>query len=323
MAMKNENFLTTRQLAHLWQVSEATIKRWADAGHLQSNRTLGGHRRFALAEVARFQNERGVGTSNASQPDAPLTAATARRKASPVESSRRSPAKTKTSRAGAERERRAVAESFFNAIIDGHDGVAMTVMLQSYLQGKSLVNVIDETVTTVMHRIGGLWHVGDLSVADEHLATRTVIRALEAMSVSVRRRYTGGRLAICCAAEDELHELPVLCAQILLENEGWRVKNFGANTPFFALAEAVEKHRPNLVCVSSSTLLSLERSAREYMQFYTAARAAAARIILGGNGFGDEHVRRRFPADLYAENFTQLLDFVRNRNSEAGNRKPE
>ncbi|HEX8476671.1 MAG TPA: B12-binding domain-containing protein [Pyrinomonadaceae bacterium] len=304
--MKNENFLTTRQLAHLWQVSAATIKRWADAGHLQSNRTLGGHRRFALAEVARFQNERGFGAPTPTKPEA-----TARRKASHVAAShRRSSANTKTSRAKAERERRAVAENFFNAIIDGRDGVAMAVMLQAYLQGKSLVNVIDETVTTVMHRIGGLWHVGDLSVADEHLATRTAIRALEAMSVSVRRRYTEGRLAICCAAEDELHELPILCAQILLENEGWRVKNFGANTPFFALAEAVEKHRPNLVCISSTTLLSLERSSREYMQFYVAARACGARIVLGGSGFSDEAVQQRFPADLYAENFTQLIDFV-------------
>ena len=46
----------------MWQVSEATIKRWADAGHLHNSRTLGGHRRFALSEVVKLQ------TSAASAP---------------------------------------------------------------------------------------------------------------------------------------------------------------------------------------------------------------------------------------------------------------
>lgn len=294
--MKNGNFLTTRQLARLWHVSEATIKRWADAGHLQSNRTLGGHRRFALADVARFQNERGLGTTVERQ----LETAVHRKVSS-----------SKASRARAAKERRAAAENFFNAIVEGQEGAAAAVLLEAYLDGRPLVEVIDETVTTVMHRVGELWHGGNLSITDEHLATRTATRALEAMSVSIRRRYTDGRLAVCCATEDELHELPVLCVQVLLESEGWSVKNFGASTPFFALAGALEKHRPNLVCVSSTTYFALERNARDYMPFHAAARACDARIVLGGNGFNDEALRHRFPADLYAGNFAELMDFIR------------
>ena len=56
-------FLTTRQLSRVWLVSEATIKRWADTGQLKSSRTVGGHRRFPLAEVMRFQTERGLGAT--------------------------------------------------------------------------------------------------------------------------------------------------------------------------------------------------------------------------------------------------------------------
>src|ERR1043165_8078878 len=60
MREEHTDFLTTRQLARMWQVSEATIKRWADAGRLHPARTVGGHRRFALSEVLRFQNEQGL-----------------------------------------------------------------------------------------------------------------------------------------------------------------------------------------------------------------------------------------------------------------------
>src|SRR5215204_1730451 len=61
MVLTPAKFLTTRQLARLWLVSEAAIKRWADTGQLNSSRTVGGHRRFPVAEVMRFQTERNLG----------------------------------------------------------------------------------------------------------------------------------------------------------------------------------------------------------------------------------------------------------------------
>src|ERR1044072_1516718 len=63
MSYSPTKFLTTRQLSRVWLVSEARIKRWADTGQLKSSRTVGGHRRFPLAEVMRFQTERGLGAA--------------------------------------------------------------------------------------------------------------------------------------------------------------------------------------------------------------------------------------------------------------------
>lgn len=50
----------------------------------------------------------------------------------------------------------------------------------------------------------------------------------------------------------------------------------------------------------------LDRAAREYAEFRESAADAAATVVLGGAGFADEAVRRRFPAELHADNFTQL-----------------
>ena len=44
----------------MWDVSESTIKRWADAGLLKCQKTVGGHRKFGLDEVSRFQNRSGL-----------------------------------------------------------------------------------------------------------------------------------------------------------------------------------------------------------------------------------------------------------------------
>src|SRR6478736_9497515 len=48
------DIISTRQVAELLAVSEATVKRWADAGTLRCFRTPGGHRKFRMEDVADF-----------------------------------------------------------------------------------------------------------------------------------------------------------------------------------------------------------------------------------------------------------------------------
>ncbi|HEX8721345.1 MAG TPA: B12-binding domain-containing protein [Pyrinomonadaceae bacterium] len=290
MTRSPAKFLTTRQLAQLWHVSEATIKRWADTGQLKSGRTVGGHRRYPLAEVMRFQAERGLGAASGA-PGASQAAAAAVGSA--------------LFDAGA------AAEQFFEAAARGHAAEAAALLLEAHMLGAPLEVVFDRVVAPSMRRVGERWHAEQMSVADEHLATCTAVYAVESLAASVRRAGAHASEAVCCAAEDEMHTLGVLCAQALLEGAGWGVRNLGAHTPFFALAEYVSKQRPALVCVSSTMQRELEHNVRDYAQFTEAARACGARVVLGGEGFRGEAARRRFPADLHAESISDLAAFVR------------
>ena len=282
-------FLTTRQLSRVWFVSEATIKRWADTGQLKSSRTVGGHRRFPLAEVMRFQTERGLGAASAV---ASVPTATASAKSEKFESEQ-------------------AAEQFFQAVRRGHAGEATALLLEAHMLGAELDTIFDKVVAPSLRRVGDFWYGGEMSVAEEHLATCTAARAVESLAASTRRAGAKAGAAVCCAAEEEMHTLPVLCAQGVLEGAGWDVRNLGGHTPFFALAEYVERQRPALVCVSSTLQRELEHNARDYAQLSSAARACGARVVLGGEGFRDAAVRARFPADLHAESFRDLSALVR------------
>lgn len=287
MTLSPAKFLTTRQLARLWLVSEATIKRWADTGQLTSSRTVGGHRRFPVAEVMRFQTERNLGA----------TAAGAGAYAATAEGRLFDAADTES--------------QFFAAIKEGHAAEATALLLEAHMVGAPLERVFDEVVTTSLRRVGERWEAYEMSVADEHVATSAAASAVVSVAASVGRGGVRAGQAVCCAAEDELHTLPVLCAQALLEGAGWGVRNLGAHTPFFALAEYVTRYRPALVCVSSTMQRELEHNARDYAQLEAAARGCGARIVLGGEGFRGAAVRRRFPADLHAESFSELAEFLR------------
>jgi excisionase family DNA binding protein len=289
MRKENTNFLTTRQLARMWQVSEATVKRWADAGRLHPARTLGGHRRFALSEVLRFQNEQGLDVTRQALRGVHVRGL-------------QSKALTADKREG--------AEQFFDAIVRAQEGTAAGVLLSSYMDEVPLVKILDGTVTEAMRLIGHMWHCGEVTVADEHLATQTATRAVETLRGCIRREVVDARRAIVCTVEEEMHELAVLCVQLLLEEKGWGVVNLGAHTPFYAMTDAVEKHKPRLVCISSTANMALSRNAREYDQFREVAAKRSVKVVLGGEGFRDEAIRQRFPADLHAESFHELMEFL-------------
>ena len=282
-------FLTTRQLSRAWLVSEATIKRWADTGQLKASRTGGGPRRCPLAAVMRFQTARGLGAASVGGA-APAATTSATAEAFDAEQA---------------------AEQFFQAVRHGHAGEATALLLEAHMLGAELDTIFDTVVAKALHRVGDLWYGEAMSVAEEHLATGTATRAIESLAASTRRAGAKAGAAVCCAAEEEMHTLPVLCAQAVLEGAGWDVRNLGGHTPFFALAEYVEKQRPALVCVSATLQRELEHNARDYAQLAAAARACGARVVLGGEGFRAAAVRARFPADLHAESFRDLSEFVR------------
>ena len=52
--------LTTKHVARLLNVSEATVKRWAHEGVLRSEKTVGGHRRFGIESIAQLRRERNL-----------------------------------------------------------------------------------------------------------------------------------------------------------------------------------------------------------------------------------------------------------------------
>lgn len=281
--------LTTGEVARLLSVSEATVKRWADRRLLAVVKTAGGHRRFRAEAIARFLRERGTEQQESQAPYV-----------------NRSIVSIAERVAGAH----GFAQSIFDVLVEGRTDEATAFLINQYLHGHSLAHIFDEILAPAMRRVGDLWHTGDLSIAQEHLATRTAAMALDRLRDVIHVEEATGLLAVCCGIEGDFHDLPVRCAQMLLESSGWRVVNLGANTPLFALTEAMLRHGPTLVCVSSAIFNNPDRAAREYEEVLRTAGRLGAAIVLGGAGFRDEQIRQRFRADLHADDFQQLSGFA-------------
>lgn len=280
--------LTTKEVARLCRVSDATVKRWEEAGLLKSERTSGGHRRFRAEEVARFQREQNLGLKQSHGDESIVKAA--------------SRARDKKNQTGS---------MLFQSLLAGCEESATNILMNAHLQGEQLTEIFDKEICPAMREIGELWFNGKITIAQEHLATRVACSAVSKLRNTLAVPRMTDELAICCAMEGELHEFPVNLAQVSIENEGWEVVNFGANTPLFCLAEEVFKHAPKVVCISATIINDLERLAREYNLFREQIAKLKTSIVMGGRVFDDEPIRRRFPAHFYAQSFGEVAGFVR------------
>jgi excisionase family DNA binding protein len=274
--------LTTKQAAHLLNVSEATIKRWADDGVLKPEKTVGGHRRFGIESIGRLRGQRNL------QGEATAVTQVVQKKRKPLPS----------------------PDEFLRLILAGDELETGAVLVDAYLAHHSLDAIFETTVTQAMHSIGNLWLEGSVTVAEEHLATRVVLTAIQKLRAVIVPHKSNGLSAICCAAEGELHELVVHLIEIILESKGWRVTNLGANTPLFSLQKMVSKQRPQLVCISADAILNVDRATTEFAQLSRVAAKLGAKIVLGGEAFRNPRIRVRFPANYYPQDFYALSRFA-------------
>jgi excisionase family DNA binding protein len=284
---------STKELAEMWDVSESTVKRWADAGALRCRKTVGGHRKFEMDDIVEFQSRCGLAKSQAHG----------------VNGHSESPCEFKHLLETADYP--ALAERFRQAALAGQFNFVAKLFNKSQEHGMSLATIGEEMIRPAMREVGELWRTGKISVLDEHLAMLATIEALAALQATVEQKAEAERLAIVGCAEGELHQLAAMLVRDLLEGEAWKVIYFGSPTPLFSFAEAVDRFKPQLACISITMADNIERARRDYEDLRRAAERQHTKIVLGGAALTDAAVRARFPESHYAGSLHDLLDLIK------------
>lgn len=264
----NTDVLSTRQVATLLGVGEATIKRWADAGEIDCFRTPGGHRKFRLRDVTAFVHRRQY------QASGPLPAAAAQG----------------TDALGEE-----AVRHFQQVALRGDSSALVAQLAGLRLRGHSLPELFDEVATPALHGIGEKWAQSGLSVAEEHVASQAVIDAVARAQPLAEPPGEPVRPdrgpAIVAAVAGELHDIAARMAACLLRAQGFEVLAPLAQTPARDLADLVLRSRAALVVLSST--ISAEVGEQVAMAA-AAARQTGGQVVVGGEGMR----KARLPEDV-------------------------
>ncbi len=181
-------------------------------------------------------------------------------------------------------------KSFFLSCLLKGDSRGCQKIAFDFVQSREDVMVFYlHIIQPAMYEIGRGWEMGEVSVAQEHLASAIVARVMS----SLYQDYVLGqerqqRKAVVTAAPNEYHEMGAHMISDFLEMEGWDVYYLGSNTPAMDLIKLSVDKKPFLLAISITMPFNLE-SVKETIQMVRDENALeGVKIMLGGMVFNME-----------------------------------
>lgn len=144
-------------------------------------------------------------------------------------------------------------EAYAESVLAGDEGGAERTIREAIDAGLTEGVIDDAVIAPSMRRVGDLWAAGEISVADEHLATGITMRMVALLREYLR--VAGARpehRVLLAGMEHERHTVGLEMAGSVLMHGGYEVLTLGPDVPVDALAAAMERHRPSLVGLSAT-----------------------------------------------------------------------
>ncbi len=256
--------VSTKEVATMLQVTETTIKRWADENVLHCIRTLGGHRKFLLKDVVKFAESNGYAVGGSEPP--PMSQKQMEQLQIGIHTQNYGKI------AGVLKE---------EAMQSDREGLTM-LLLYLYKQHIPLPVVLDNVVMPGFAEIGREWEKGNLGIDQEHAASHAITEALVRTVQELHRKEPNKKSALCACPEGELHELGLQGLAYSLECEGWKVHYLGGNTPLEAISTAIRAERPELVCLSMTSVRHRYQLIEKLGKVASAVHSYNGKLLIGG-----------------------------------------
>jgi methanogenic corrinoid protein MtbC1 len=200
-----------------------------------------------------------------------------------------------------------LSRAYAAAILSGDEVTAELVVRDAIDAKLSAGEVDDQIIAPALWLIGELWARGDITVADEHLATEISIRVLALHGEA--RRTAGARphhQVLLATPSGELHSVALRMAEMLLREAGYGVVMLGPDVPPHALAETSRRLGPDVVCLSATMPGGGDRV---LITMHEVQRACPrVRFVVGGKGVA-QRVRAR-PGVQVCERVSEVVEAV-------------
>jgi len=261
-----KTILSTADVARLFNVTETTVKRWADDGMLRCLRTPGGHRKFEMKHVIEFINEHHY------EPTGTLTLDVGDGMATRIQA------------AVLSKDFGALAEVFVEKALSTGRPDMFGYLSYLYQHNFTLWEICDLVVAPGMWEIGSRWEKGSLGINHEHRASYETLDALAKLQSQIAIKPPIGKSLVCASLGGDMHEIGLRCASYIFESEGWGVHYLGAMIPHSSVITAIQEVKPVVVCLSLTGSGVSKVIRNELSEVVAAAHRVQAQVIVGGQG---------------------------------------
>jgi methanogenic corrinoid protein MtbC1 len=178
-------------------------------------------------------------------------------------------------------------KEFTRALLAGDAEAADRVIRAAMDNGLNAAEIDMELITPALFMVGDKWATGEITVADEHLASEIALRVL-ALQRAVRqaRRQRRNRRVLLLAPQGERHVIGLNMACDLLYAAGYDTLMLGADVPLEDIVPAAFRHAPDVIAFSATMDETNERLDAAIDHLRTSNHGAG--VLLGGTAVSFE-----------------------------------
>jgi len=174
---------------------------------------------------------------------------------------------------------------FLAAILSGRRQAALNIVEEALRAGHSHVDIYVDVFAESLHRVGKLWELNKISVAQEHMATSITQYAIAAIYPRLVPATVPRGSMIVTGVSGELHQIGANLVADSMEANGWTVRFLGTNLPHSSVLSAVEESSADVLCISTTIVANLP-SVTELIRVVRAKlNERAPKIVLGGAAY--------------------------------------
>ncbi len=283
--------IAPKDLAAAIGVSESSVKRWADEGRIDVSRTVGGHRRIAVADAIRFIRETG--------------ACVTRPELLGLSELEHLPSDLRTNQNP--------EETLYQALEKGDGPVVRGILQSLFVNGTSVAAICDGPFAGAMRRIGTMWMHAEWGIFIEHRATDIAIQAMNQLRTLIGSPQPTSPVVLGGAPEGDLYVLPSLMVAATLASIGFKDINLGARTPVSVLQSGARQYDARLVWMSFSVSPVRKTIGQEVIDLAQSLRRSGTAFVVGGRCTG-EYFAETGPVGPMAHvlsSLTELTEYAR------------
>jgi len=143
-------------------------------------------------------------------------------------------------------------DRYADALARGEANVAQSIIDDAIERGATPPEIYLSVLAPAQVKIGEMWHRGDISIAQEHLATAITMQMMDRQRQAAKPRTPIGLRALVTPAKDDQHFVGARITADLLIMDGWDVDFFWNATPDKDLAEYLQLRRIDLLAISAT-----------------------------------------------------------------------
>jgi methanogenic corrinoid protein MtbC1 len=200
-----------------------------------------------------------------------------------------------------------LALRYLQGVLEGNVAEAINNVLAATRAGKSPMEIYLEVLLPAQREVGRLWHLGDMTVAEEHMVTFATQRAMAALVQSVPPEAANGKTMVAAAVSGNVHDIGLRAVSDVFQMAGWRTIFLGADVPMQDLPPSLTFFDADLLVLTATMSTQLPR-VRYTISAVRDRCERDVKILVGGAAFDEvQDVWRKVGADGYGPTINEAL----------------